>query len=67
MMAPNAVGPETLHDQDHMAFHSYSPEHYSDTEVEGGRGKSSSGKPRTRLGYQRISIACCTYFETAQI
>ena len=58
MMAPNASGAETLHDSDHGAF-AYSPDHYSDSELDGSREKGASGKPRTRLGYQRISIACC--------
>ena len=62
MMAPNAVGgtDSSLHDhQDHGAYQSYSPENYSDSELDAGRGKGTNGKPRTRLGYQRISIACC--------
>jgi hypothetical protein len=65
MMAPNALGAETLHEQqDHSAFHSYSPEHYSDSELDGGRGKGANGKPRTRLGYQRISIACRMFLQS---
>jgi hypothetical protein len=60
MMAPNALGAETIEQQDH-SFQPYSPEHYSDSEIDGGRGKGANGKPRTRLGYQRISIACCMF------
>lgn len=60
MMAPNALGTETIEQQDHShSFQPYSPEHFSDSELDGGRGKGANGKPRTRLGYQRISIACC--------
>ena len=58
MMAPNALI-EDMDPQDGGAYQSYSPEHYSDSEIDGGRGKGANGKPRTRLGYQRISIACC--------
>src|SRR5947207_14955675 len=62
MMAPNALGAETLvEQQEHSAFQPYSPEHYSDVELDGGRWKGANGKPRTRLGYQRISIACCMH------
>jgi hypothetical protein len=59
-MAPNALVDDMEH-QDGGAFQSYSPENYSDPEMDGDRGKGANGKPRTRLGYQRISIACCNY------
>lgn len=58
VMAPNALGSDHLHEQDHAAFHGYADDGYSDSELDGGRGKGANGKPRTRLGYQRISIAC---------
>jgi len=62
VMAPNALGTDNLHEQEHAAFHGYADDGYSDSELDGGRGKGANGKPRTRLGYQRISIACCTAY-----
>ena len=62
VMAPNALGSDNLHEQEHAAFHGYADDGYSDSELDGGRGKGANGKPRTRLGYQRISIACCTAY-----
>ena len=58
MMAPNALVADSSHEQEHPSFH-YGEDQYSDSELDGGRGKGANGKPRTRLGYQRISIACC--------
>ena len=59
-MAPHIGGPDNaLEQQDHSGFNRYSPDNYSDSEMDNGRGKGANGKPRTRLGYQRISIACC--------
>jgi hypothetical protein len=57
MMAPNAITADSVHDQEHHGYH-YADEQYSDSELDATRGKGANGKPRTRLGYQRISIAC---------
>jgi len=59
MMAPNALSAEPIHhhEQDHQS-HYYAEDQYSDSELDAMRGKGANGKPRTRLGYQRISIAC---------
>lgn len=58
--------PEMIHrERDRGKFRHYSPETDSDSGLEDVRSKAVFEKRRTRLGYQRLSIACCTALQIA--